>query len=60
MPRKVSARIKKLMKELKQGLVEIYGDKLQAVYLYGLCARGDYRPGSDVDVVILLKTYKDY
>jgi len=48
------------MKELKQGLVEIYGDKLKAVYLYGSYARGDYREGSDVDVMILLKDYKNY
>lgn len=48
------------MKELKQGLVEIYGDKLKAVYLYGSYARGDYREGSDIDVMILLKDYKSY
>ena len=48
------------MKELKQGLVEIYGDKLKAVYLYGSYARGDYRAGSDVDVMLLLKNYRDY
>ena len=48
------------MKELKAGLVRIYGDKLKAVYLYGSYARGDYRPGSDVDVMILLSDYKNY
>ena len=60
MNRKVPARIKKLMKELKVGLIRIYGDQLKAVYLYGSYARGDYRPGSDVDVMILLKDYKNY
>jgi len=60
MPRKVPARVRKLMKELKQGLTEIYGDKLKAVYLYGSYARGDYRDGSDVDVMLLLKTYRNY
>ena len=48
------------MKELKAGLVHIYGDRLKAVYLYGSYARGDYRPGSDVDVMILLSDYKNY
>ena len=60
MPRRIPARIRKLMKELKQGLAEIYGDKLKAVYLYGSYARGDYRDGSDVDVMILLKSYRNY
>ena len=48
------------MKELKAGLVRIYGDRLKAVYLYGSYARGDYRQGSDVDVMILLSDYKNY
>ena len=48
------------MKELKAGLVRIYGDKLKGVYLYGSYARGDYRAGSDVDVMILLKGYRNY
>ena len=60
MNRKVPARIRKLMKELKEGLIRIYGDQLKAVYLYGSYARGDYRRGSDVDVMILLKDYKNY
>ena len=60
MNRKVPLRIRKLMKELKAGLVRIYGDRLKAVYLYGSYARGDYRPGSDVDVMILLNDYKSY
>jgi uncharacterized protein len=48
------------MKELKEGLVRIYGDRLSGVYLYGSYARGDYQKGSDVDVMILLKDYKNY
>jgi predicted nucleotidyltransferase len=48
------------MKELKEGLLRIYGDQLIAVYLYGSYARGDYRAGSDVDVMILLKDYMNY
>ena len=56
----VPLRIRKLMKELKEGLIRIYGDRLKAVYLYGSYARGDYRPGSDVDVMILLKDYRNY
>ena len=60
MSKKVPAHIRKLMKELKEGLAKIYGDKLKAVYLYGSYARGDYRNGSDVDVMVLLKDYRNY
>jgi predicted nucleotidyltransferase len=60
MNRKIPLRIRKLMKELKEGLARIYGDRLKAVYLYGSYARGDYRQGSDVDVMILLSDYKNY
>ena len=60
MKSKVPVRIRKLLKELKEGLVRIYGDRLQGLYLYGSYARGDYRQGSDVDVMILLSDYKNY
>ena len=33
--------IKKLLKELKEGLTHIYADELKAVYLYGSYARGE-------------------
>ena len=60
MKAKVPVRIRKLLKEFKEGLVHIYGDRLEELYLYGSYARGDYRQGSDVDVMILLKDYKNY
>jgi predicted nucleotidyltransferase len=48
------------MKELKEGLVRIYGDQLRAVYLYGSYARGDYHKSSDLDVMIVLENYESY
>jgi predicted nucleotidyltransferase len=48
------------MKELKAGLVRIYGDKLKAVYLYGSYARGEARSDSDIDVMIVLNNYRSY
>lgn len=53
--------IKRILQAFKKGLVEIYGDRLQAVYLYGSYARGDaHPPDSDIDVMIVLKGEFDY
>jgi predicted nucleotidyltransferase len=48
------ADIKKALKKLQQSLVQIYGERLQGIYLYGSYARGDFHPDSDVDVLIVL------
>lgn len=60
MSKKVPLKITKLMKEFKQGLQEIYRERLKGVYLYGSYARGDYRAGSDVDVMILMSDFENY
>lgn len=55
------ANIKKILRELKKGLVDIYGDQLKAVYLFGSFARGEGRlPDSDIDVMVVLKGEFDY
>jgi len=54
------ANIRMLLSELKKELVRIYGEQLKGVYLYGSYARGDDRPGSDVDVMIVLASYQRY
>jgi predicted nucleotidyltransferase len=52
----MSDKIKKILRELKKGLVELYGDQLKAVYLFGSFARGEGRlPDSDIDVMVVLK-----
>ena len=48
------------MKELKEGLIRIYGDKLKELYLYGSYARGVAQPDSDIDVMIVLNNYESY
>ena len=60
MKSKVPVRIRKLMKELKEGLVRIYGDRLKGLYLYGSYARGETRSDSDIDVMIVLNNYESY
>jgi uncharacterized protein len=53
--------IKKILRELKKGLVEIYGDQLKAVYLFGSFARGEGKlPDSDIDVLIVLREDFNY
>ena len=47
--------IRKILRELKKGLVKIYGDQLKAVYLFGSFARNEGRlPDSDIDVMVAL------
>jgi len=52
--------IERLLSELKNGLHELYGERLKAVYLFGSYARGDYDDSSDVDVMIVLSDYQNY
>jgi uncharacterized protein len=52
--------VSNLLIEVKARLREIYGSRLQGVYLYGSYARGDQEPGSDVDILILLDRIGSY
>lgn len=52
--------IKKLLKELKEGLIRIYADELKVVYLYGSYARGEANSDSDIDVLVVLKGEFNY
>jgi predicted nucleotidyltransferase len=54
------ADIQKLLSELKKELTRMYGERLKGVYLYGSYARGENQPGSDVDVMIILASYRRY
>ncbi|MBD2149476.1 nucleotidyltransferase domain-containing protein [Pseudanabaena sp. FACHB-1277] len=43
-----------LLKELKASLVNLYGDRLFAMILFGSQARGEATPDSDIDVMAVL------
>jgi predicted nucleotidyltransferase len=43
----------------RQGLDELYGDRLEKAVLFGSRARGDADPDSDYDVAIFLKDMPD-
>jgi len=49
-----------LLKRLRLELLRLLGEQLEAIYLYGSQARGDARPDSDVDVLIVLRGQFDY
>lgn len=56
----MSSNIRKILKQLKKELMHIYGDQIHSILLYGSRARGDERPDSDIDILIVLKNEFNY
>jgi uncharacterized protein len=51
----MAPRLEKILKELRRRLEALYGERLVRLSLYGSQARGDSSPGSDIDVLVVLK-----
>ena len=51
---KVPTVVDAALRELKQRLDRLYGDRLSGLYLYGSYARGTAHADSDVDVLVVL------
>jgi uncharacterized protein len=51
----MDARIESIVKELRRELDGLYGDRLLRLVLFGSHARGDALPGSDIDVLVVLR-----
>lgn len=51
-------RTHRILEDMKTGLVELYGDRLRGLYVYGSYARGMQQAGSDLDVVFALDEYE--
>ncbi len=52
--------VEDVLAELRQGLAEIYGDRLKGLYVFGSYARGKAAPDSDLDILIVLDQVESY
>lgn len=50
---KKSALILDTLQDFQTDLLKIYGENLQGIILFGSYARGDFRQGSDIDLLLL-------
>ncbi len=48
-------RTQAVLAELRQRLQKLYGPRLVRMVLFGSRARGDAKPGSDIDVLVVLR-----
>ena len=56
----MSVNIRPVLKKLKKGLLQIYGEQVDRILLYGSRARGDAREDSDIDILVVLKDDFNY
>lgn len=56
----MNSELKTILVELRQHLEELYGEQLVKIVLFGSQARGDARPDSDIDVLIVLANPFNY
>lgn len=56
----MSIDLEKILVELQNSLEQIYRDRLVNIILYGSQARGDARPDSDIDVLVVLQDPVDF
>jgi predicted nucleotidyltransferase len=47
--------IQQISNEFKAGLLDLYGDELESLILFGSYARGDYHEESDIDYAFVLR-----
>jgi predicted nucleotidyltransferase len=55
LPASMPPNVRAALAEAKARLAALYGDRLERVVLYGSHARGDARPDSDLDLLVVLR-----
>ncbi|HUT34990.1 MAG TPA: nucleotidyltransferase domain-containing protein [Planctomycetota bacterium] len=55
----MDTEVRQILSELRSGLEALYGDRLRHLILFGSQARGDAEPGSDIDVLAVLRGLGD-
>lgn len=53
-------RIRELLARLRRGLEDLYGERLEDVYLFGSYARDKATSESDLDILVVLDEVEDY
>lgn len=51
----MSGKLQNILRELRHRLELLYGERLAHLMLFGSQARDDAQPGSDIDVLVVLK-----
>jgi predicted nucleotidyltransferase len=51
----VTDNVRHALAELRRRFEQLYGDRLAQLIVYGSQARGDARPWSDIDVLVVLR-----
>jgi predicted nucleotidyltransferase len=51
----INDQLKTILTQLRSQFETLYGDRLLQMILFGSQARGDARPDSDIDVLVVLK-----
>ena len=53
-------QLEEMLKTLRQEFLRVLGDRFQTMLLYGSWARGEARPDSDIDVLVVVRGPLDY